>query len=84
MMPVATISLATSDRLCRWLKAGDDDARPECPSTALHDPPAARNHRRYDTRPARSSPLPLARRRAGRIERPSLHRICLPNPHSAC
>jgi len=61
------ISLATSDRLCRWLKAGDDDARPQCPSAALHDPPAARNHHHYDTRPACNSPSPLARRRSGRI-----------------
>jgi hypothetical protein len=83
MMPVAAISRVTSDRLCRWLMAGDDGAWPQRPSAALHDPQAARNHRRYDTDPARSSPLPLACRPAGRIDRRSLHRICPPNPHSA-
>jgi len=77
------ISLATSDRLCRWLKAGDDDARPQCPSAALHDPPAARNHHHYDTRPACNSPSPLARRRSGRINRCSLRHTCPPKPHSA-
>ena len=83
MMPVAAISLVSSNRLYRWLMAGDDDARPQCPSAALHDPRAARNHRRYDTHPARHSRCALPAAAPGRIDRRSLHRICPPNPHSA-
>jgi hypothetical protein len=83
MMPVATFSRVTSDRLCRWLMTGDDDAWPQCPSATLHDPGATRNHRRYDAHQPRSSLLPIARRRAGRIDRRSLRHSCSPNPHSA-
>jgi hypothetical protein len=57
MMPVAAISRVASDRLCRWFMAGDEDAWPQCPSAPLHDPRAARNHRRYDAHPAPNSLL---------------------------
>jgi hypothetical protein len=82
MMPVATISHVTCKRRCRWLMAGHDDAWSQCPSAALLDPPAACNHPRYDAHPPRSSPVAPRRRRAGRIDRNALRRICPPNPHS--
>jgi hypothetical protein len=82
MMSVATICRFTSDRLCRWLMAGQDDAWPQRPSATLRDPPAVRSHRRYDAHPARCSLLPLARSRLGYIDRRALRHSSSPNPHS--
>jgi hypothetical protein len=83
MMPVAPISHATSDRLCRWLRAGDEAARPERPSAALLEPRPSASTAATTPIWAVTCPLPLARRRARRIARRSLHHICQPNPHSA-
>ena len=83
MMPVAAISLVTSNQLYRWLMAGDDDAWPQRRQQRSTNP----------DRPAPTTvtapiwvatcPLPLACRRPGRIDPCSLRRICRPNLHSA-
>jgi hypothetical protein len=83
MMPVAAISRVTVDRLYRWLMAGEDDAWPQRPSAALHEPRSACTTTVTAPIWPATCPLPLACRRPGPIDPCSLRRICRPNLHSA-
>jgi hypothetical protein len=83
MMPVATISRVTSDRLYRWLMAGQmthglstrqqRSTNPDRPAPTTVTAPIW----------AATCPLPRACPRPGRIDPRSLRRIRRPNPHSA-
>jgi hypothetical protein len=75
MMPVATISLVTVDRLYRWLMAGEDGASPQRPSAALRQPRSPCTHHGYGTYPARYLPV------AACLPPPQPRRCVLAAPH---
>jgi hypothetical protein len=75
MIAVATISRVTSDRLYRWLMAGEDDAWPQRPSAAVHQPRSPCTHHCHGTDLGRHLTVPAC------LPPPRPHRSVLAAPH---
>jgi hypothetical protein len=75
MMPVATISRVTVDRLYRWPMAGEDDVWPQRLSAALHQPRSPCTNHCYGTDLACHLPV------AACLPPPRRHRSVLAAPH---
>jgi len=83
MTPIATTSLVTADPSSCSLAAADEDAWPQCPSTAPGDPLSRPRAPVQTLVSAIICPFgPLRHSGHGRNRRP-LHRGCQPNLHSA-